>query len=216
VGGSLYLSSLTSIPQGFNPTVGGDLDLSSLTSIPQGFNPTVCGSLYTKNTNKRIGARVNTNFFWAKDKKRYAKIDGIFCQILSERKSKIGTRTYRIFSAKKVNRDGRFFIANKNDYYAHGDSVKAAVADVQFKVVAEKLKNSPIRKDTLFTVRHYRLLTGACDLGCRQFMDAHGLAYRVVDGKTIESKKIRADELLPLLEKSHAYGVDKFKQLIDF
>ncbi|MBO7217728.1 MAG: hypothetical protein J6V50_03410, partial [Clostridia bacterium] len=41
VGGSLDLSSLTSIPEGFNPTVGGWLDLSSLTSIPEGFNPTV-------------------------------------------------------------------------------------------------------------------------------------------------------------------------------
>jgi len=40
IGGSLYLSYLTSIPQGFNPTVGGSLHLRSLTSIPQGFNPT--------------------------------------------------------------------------------------------------------------------------------------------------------------------------------
>jgi hypothetical protein len=46
VGGELYLSSLTSIPEGFNPTVGGSLDLSSLTSIPEGFNPTVGGELY--------------------------------------------------------------------------------------------------------------------------------------------------------------------------
>ena len=46
VGGSLYLSGLTSIPEGFNPTVGGWLDLSGLTSIPEGFNPTVGGSLY--------------------------------------------------------------------------------------------------------------------------------------------------------------------------
>jgi hypothetical protein len=46
VGGSLDLRSLTSIPEGFNPTVGGSLDLRSLTSIPEGFNPTVGGSLY--------------------------------------------------------------------------------------------------------------------------------------------------------------------------
>src|SRR6185295_9718654 len=45
VGGSLYLGSLTSIPEGFNPTVGGSLDLRSLTSIPERFNPTVRGSL---------------------------------------------------------------------------------------------------------------------------------------------------------------------------
>src|SRR3990167_6552344 len=45
VGGYLYLGSLTSIPEGFNPTVGGYLYLGSLTSIPEGFNPTVGGSL---------------------------------------------------------------------------------------------------------------------------------------------------------------------------
>ena len=45
-GGDLYLSSVTSIPEGFNPTVGGYLCLSSVTSIPEGFNPTVGGSLY--------------------------------------------------------------------------------------------------------------------------------------------------------------------------
>jgi hypothetical protein len=45
VGGSLYLSGLTSIPEDFNPTVGGWLDLSGLTSIPEGFNPTVGGWL---------------------------------------------------------------------------------------------------------------------------------------------------------------------------
>ncbi len=35
ISGYLDLSSLTSIPEGFNPTVGGYLYLSSLTSIPQ-------------------------------------------------------------------------------------------------------------------------------------------------------------------------------------
>ena len=45
IGGYLDLRSLTSIPEGFNPTVGGYLDLESLTSIPEGFNPTVGGSI---------------------------------------------------------------------------------------------------------------------------------------------------------------------------
>ena len=44
--GDLYMQSLTSIPEGFNPTVGGNLYLNSITSIPEGFNPTVGGNLY--------------------------------------------------------------------------------------------------------------------------------------------------------------------------
>ena len=39
--GYLDLRSLTSIPEGFNPTVGGYLYLSSLTSIPEALNTTV-------------------------------------------------------------------------------------------------------------------------------------------------------------------------------
>jgi hypothetical protein len=49
IGGSLYLSNVTSIPEGFNPTVGGSLYLNNVTSIPEGFNPTVGGSLYLEN-----------------------------------------------------------------------------------------------------------------------------------------------------------------------
>jgi len=45
VGGGLYLDSLTYIPEGFNPTVGSHLYLNKLTSIPEGFNPTVGGYL---------------------------------------------------------------------------------------------------------------------------------------------------------------------------
>jgi hypothetical protein len=45
VGGSLYLQLLTEIPNGFNPTVGGSLDLESVKEIPQGFNPIVGGYL---------------------------------------------------------------------------------------------------------------------------------------------------------------------------
>jgi hypothetical protein len=46
INGSLNLRSLTSIPEGFNPTVEGSLNLRSLKTIPEGFNPTVGGSLY--------------------------------------------------------------------------------------------------------------------------------------------------------------------------
>jgi len=44
--GSLFLNSLTTIPENFNPTVGECLDLSSLTTIPENFNPTVGWNLW--------------------------------------------------------------------------------------------------------------------------------------------------------------------------
>jgi hypothetical protein len=49
VGGNLYLNNINSIPEGFNPIVGGNLYLNNINSISEGFNPTVGGSLYLDN-----------------------------------------------------------------------------------------------------------------------------------------------------------------------
>ena len=46
INGSLWLHSLTEIPEGFNPTVSDSLNLNSVKEIPKGFNPTVGGYLY--------------------------------------------------------------------------------------------------------------------------------------------------------------------------
>jgi hypothetical protein len=48
------------------------------------------------------------------------------------------------------------FVAEKEGFYAHGETVKKAISDLQFKVVAEKLKNDPINEETIITVNHYR------------------------------------------------------------
>jgi hypothetical protein len=194
--------------------VGGGLDLGSLTSIPEGFNPTVGGGLYWKNSSKRIGADVppinipEVELTW-KDGK-YTKIDGIFCEIVSAH----FTNGTTIIRAKKVNKDEFFFIAKKDGFSAHGKTIQQAVDDLGFKVIAEKLKKSPINKDTEITVMHYRTLTGACDFGCREFMQRHNIPFNVVDDKTIEAAPMKAVDLLPLLEKSGAYGLDRFKKLI--
>ena len=42
---NLNLSSVTTLPEGFNPTVGGALYLDSVTTLPEGFNPIVGGYL---------------------------------------------------------------------------------------------------------------------------------------------------------------------------
>ncbi len=199
----------------------GDLGLRGLTSIPEGFNPTVGGDLLTKNKTKRIGfiikpIQINRNFFWKVEGKTYAKIDGIFCEIISEKENNIKGESLKSYSAKKVNREDYFFIAKKGNYYSHSKNLKTAFEDLEFKIISEKLKNDPINKDTEFTVKYYRLLTGACDFGCREFMDKHKIPYEIIDGKTKENNSMKAETLLPLLEKSNAYGLEKFKKLITF
>jgi len=47
--GYLDLRNVTTLPDGFNPTVGGYLDLRNVTTLPNGFNPTVNGYLDLRN-----------------------------------------------------------------------------------------------------------------------------------------------------------------------
>ncbi|MFA7658807.1 MAG: hypothetical protein WCY19_05180, partial [Candidatus Gastranaerophilaceae bacterium] len=174
----LDLSSLTSIPKGFNPTVGGYLDLSSLTSIPKGFNPTVGGYLYLssdlknkvkvnkpkENICKKIRKDIEPLLTW-KDGK-YRKIDGIFCEILSQRKNIIKSKT----------RNKIAYIFTKDGVYAHGKTVKQAYRDWLFKTsprdmsLYENLKMDEI-KDINFWVICYRTITGACSFGTENFIE---------------------------------------------
>ena len=133
-------------------------------------------------------------------------IDGIFCEIISEKQQTISDENITVFSAKKVNKEGQFFIVKKDDHFAHGEDLRKAFEDVKFKIIAEKLKNEPINEDTEITINHYRLITGACEMGVKNWMQQNNI--------TVES--IKAKDLFPILKKSNAYGFEKFKSLITF
>jgi hypothetical protein len=47
-------------------------------------------------------------------------------------------------------------------------------------------------------------------------MQNNNIPFNVVDNETIELEPIVAKDLLPLLEKSNAYGLEKFKNLLTF
>ncbi len=85
--------------------------------------------------------------------------------------------------------------------------MKKAISDLQFKVVAETLKKEPIKADTKVTVNHFRLITGACEIGCKNWMEQNGLSGKV---------EITAKELLPILRKTKAYGLERFEMMIQF
>ena len=130
-------------------------------------------------------------------KQGYCFFDGILSKVVS-----VHTRKeYTIYKTPFE------FIAQKGDYTAHGKTIKKAIQDVEFKVIAEKLKHEPINADTIINTNYYRIVTGACEQGCIQWKKANNLE---------EVEEIRADKLLELLEKTNAYGLDRFKQLINF
>ena len=66
------------------------------------------------------------------------------------------------------------------------------------------------------TVKLYRTITGACDNGVQNWLRTNNIPFKVIDNETIEEKPITAEELLPLLEKTEAYGLNKIKSLINW
>ena len=44
----------------------------------------------------------------------------------------------------------------------------------------------------------------------------NNIPFNVVDSESIVLEPISAKDLLPLLEKSNAYGLNKFKELLTF
>ena len=133
----------------------------------------------------------------------------MFTEVLSKKKG--------CYLVKKINSKREFYIATDGVYtHAHGQTLKQAREDLQFKIISEKLKSEPIEENTLLTVKHYRLITGACDTGVRDFMRTNGIPFKIENGETKEVKPIKAKDLLPILIKNNAYGVEKFKKLIAF
>jgi acyl-[acyl carrier protein]--UDP-N-acetylglucosamine O-acyltransferase len=217
VGGDLSINSNASL--GALTTVGGYLYINSNASLEA--LTTVGGDLYI-NSNASLGAKFLKNITWK-------HIDNSLF-IIESTKTFNGFTIYSGFNAKGVVdsvlvKQPTIYVAEKivNDiiYYAHGSTVKKAIEDVKFKIVSEKLKNDPIHEKTLLTVMYYRLITGSCDSGCRSWMKSNNIPYKVIDeGKTtehtVEVEPILAKELLQLLEKTHAYGLDRFKKLLTF
>ena len=204
VGGSLYLRSLTSIPDTFNPTVGGYLDLGSLTSIPDTFNPTVGGSLYLGSGLVANHTPLNNRLLsWQGGK--YVAADGICTEVLSKKG--------RVFTVKKIGSEKISYLVSDGKTHAHGETVEQARSDYRFKLIAAKLKNDPIKADTIITIPYYRAVTGACEFGVRQWVDS---VFSEKEKATILKNGIKAVDLLPLLKKNSAFGLGKFESLLAF
>ena len=168
VGGSLDLSSLTSIPEGFNPTVGGWLDLRSLTSIPEGFNPTVGGSLYLRSSEKYIGAITPDTYFWRN--KQYVLADGIFQKVVSHRGN-----VYRV--QKIGSTDITYLVTDGDGKWSHGNTLKEAKDDLIYKISnRDKSAYEHLTLDSTLTfeeaIECYRVITGACAFGTKGFVSS--------------------------------------------
>ena len=202
IGGDLDLRSVTSIPEGFNPTVGGGLYLSSVTSIPEGFNPTVGGDLDLRRGSKYIGAKVEIPYIPARylwRNKEYIKVDGIFTKIISERGNVM--RVQRIARSEV-----EYLITDGDGRWAHGATLKEAKDSLIYKITSRdttKYKNWSL--DTEIThaeaIEAYRTITGACAFGTQHFCEM------ILGDK--KKDKYTVSEVIELTKGQ--YGADRFK-----
>ena len=143
-------------------------------------------------------------------KLNYRSVDRTMFVIESEKTSKgikILTGYVLVKFTNKVVEKRVCFVAEKDGYFAHGETVKKAICDLQFKIVAEKLKKDPIKADTMITPMYYRIVTGACEFGTKQWIEQN---------KLTDLEEMRADELFKILSKTNPYGFERFKQLVNF
>lgn len=145
-GGSLYLNGLTSIPEGFNPTVGGSLYLSGLTS---------------KYTKLKDGDYIPGQYLYA---------DGILTHI--KREKKIGEYTYYVGRIPKhdVIFDGKNYAHCSSIKEGINELAFKTAQDrgaEQYRDVG--MDDSVKREDA---IAMYRIITGACKQGTQRFIDS--------------------------------------------
>ena len=183
-------------------TINGYLWLSSLTSVDKEFlkDTTINGYLYLYSLTSVDKEFLKDNIKQLEEgynkERGYCYFDGDLSKVLSVKK----TRGYTIYTTPFG------YVASKDNKTAHGKTIKKAINDLGFKFIAEKLKKEPIKEDTIITDSYYRIITGACSQGVSDWKRRNN----------ITKEKIKAKELLPILEKTNAYGLDKFKNLISF
>ncbi len=165
---------------------------------------TTCGNDCFRHNQALTTVRIN------KHKLNVMDVDG-YCYVIATQRTTKGVAVYTGYNLVKMV-DGAIeknesYVAEKEGFKAHGESLKQAINDLHFKIAAEKIKKDPIYPETIVSIMHYRTITGACEFGCKGWLERNGLK---------DTTEMKASELVPLLKKTGAWGSDKFMQLIQF
>lgn len=172
--GDLYLrgTGITSLPEGL--TVSGYLDLENctgITSLPKGL--TVCGLLYLRGTGITDTSRVNRNvpsaYFWRWRDRAFVKADGLFRQIIN--------RKGNLYKVRRIGRkEETWLITDGAGRWAHGDTIQEARRDLLYKIAnrdTSRYKGLTADSELSFqeAIEAYRVITGACAAGTRNFVE---------------------------------------------
>ncbi|WIL01335.1 ribonuclease inhibitor [Riemerella phage vB_RanS_CRP6] len=130
---------------------------------------------------------------------KISMIDGIATIIRKKKK----VDDFNVFEGSFFNTKRKCYVAQKDSFFAHGDTIREAVEDVNFKFLQENANVDDIVTEILktqkITVSQFRLITGACKAGCENFLKSNG----------IKTTEMSLDKALTILEGQ--YGWDKIK-----
>ena len=211
IGYSLSLNSLEKIPDNFNPVVGNNLCLK-LKKLPKNFNPKVDNVIKYNLTGSDVynfkynHTYISTNkppslLSWQNGK--YIKVDGIFSEVEWKR-----GKVYKLKDIYCSNRD-LFLVTDGNDNYAHGLTIKEAKKDLLFKINKNKNLDSYklLKLDSKLSFKKaiecYRLITGACEYGVKNFIETNN----------IKNKNYTIKEIIDLTKNQ--YRNNEFEQFFN-
>ena len=217
--GNLYLSSLKKLPENTTFNVGGYLDLRSLTSLPANTTFNVGYSLYLsslKSLSKNYKISLKNNLY-IDDKEILSKIvykkldadaimyfdngdilvDGIYCKVIKNHEG--------IKKCIKIGSTKEFYVVSSNGKHSHGETIEEAKKDLVYKISnRDKSIYKNLKKDSILTfeeaVECYRVITGACFFGTKNFIETHSVSI----------KDYSIEEIIELT--SNQYGGNTFKE----
>ena len=159
--GSLYLGSLTSIPDGFNPTVGGYLYLGGGFTAPTRPCPTFLE--------------------WQGGK--YISVDGILSEVVAKRGN-----VWRVRIVGKP--DESYIVTDAAGKFAHGKTIGEARESLIYKLSdrdTSRFVEMSMDDELSFAdaIAAYRAITGACEQGVKHFIESNNINRRAYSVREI-------------------------------
>ena len=184
LGGSVYLRSLTTLPEGVKFENQGYVDLRSLTTLPEGVKFENQGPVDLRSLTKEKQTYLGKE-------RMFRHIDGFTMLISSTRNhGDITISNARYFGGGDIDKLKKCFVAQSGEFSAHGNKLKSAIDDVQFKLQKQAGKSESIERiksTEIVTANDFRIITGACREGMR-----HHLAQRNIKMDNVESLTLDA------------------------
>ena len=199
--GNIDLRSLITLPEGTVFENGGYVDLRSLTTIPNGI-------IFENKDSIFLPSLPFEPVVYQGKKFSVRTIDESTMLISYSRKvGEYIAHKALYFKGGDLENLPKAYIAEKDGLFAHGETIKKAVQDVEFKFRQENLDITSlveeIKAKGFLTKEDYRLLTGACELGVKHFLREKG----------ITGDRLSIKEVLELTKD--AYGGETVRELLE-